>query len=143
MGWLLPLTYLAHIAEEYWGGVGFPEWISSHTSLWLTTTRYLQLNTAFWMAMSLAVLAAALSGRGVWLLVPLSTVVLINGLLHMVSSIATRSYSPGLVTGLVLWVPLGGALLFRLRSILRPVPFFLGAVAGVLLQGVVAVLAFR
>jgi hypothetical protein len=43
-----------------------------------------------------------------WSLPALGTIVLLNGILHVIGSIVTRSYSPGVVTGLLCWIPLGG-----------------------------------
>jgi len=43
-----------------------------------------------------------------WLMTTLATVVVLNGALHITTSALTRSYSPGVVSGLCLWLPLGG-----------------------------------
>ena len=42
--WLFPLTYMFHIGEEYWGGEGFPLWISRVAGVHLTTENFLILN---------------------------------------------------------------------------------------------------
>jgi hypothetical protein len=57
--------------------------------------------------------AAILSARFrlVWPMGPFAAAVFINGPAQMISSILTRSYSPGVITGLTLWIPLGAATL--------------------------------
>lgn len=103
--WLFPLTYLAHIAEEYLGGFG--EWASQVTGVRLANNEILMWNGIGWAAMTAGVALAARSPKWRWVVTTLGGIVLINALLHVGASIATRSYSPGVITGLLLWLPLG------------------------------------
>jgi hypothetical protein len=61
--WLFPATYLAHIAEEYWGGEGFPRWISRVAGATLTTPEFLTLNAVAWVLMAGAMVGVV---RGLW-----------------------------------------------------------------------------
>jgi hypothetical protein len=114
LGLLLPVTYAAHLAEEYWGG--FPAWASAHTGLALTEPVFLSLNFFFFGVVTAGVIAALLAEPAEWLLIPLGTAVLINGAAHLGASLITRSYSPGVITGAVLWIPLGLAIIKTARS---------------------------
>lgn len=141
-GLLLLLTYAAHMAEEYWGGMGFAAWVSLHTGLTMTEPVWLQLNITFYLVMAGAVVAGWLAKPAQWLLLPLGTVVLINGMAHLVTSVLTRSYSPGVVTGVLLWIPLG---ITMLRAGKRHWPrsaFVAGIGLGVVLHVVVPVSAY-
>jgi len=109
---LFPLTYLVHIAEEYWCGGGFHNW-SRVLGMQLDGMRFLQINAVAWTTMLLLCLAALLVIRIRWVVVSFAAAVLLNGLAHMIASIATVSYSPGLVSGLLLWAPLGSYTLLR------------------------------
>lgn len=141
-GLLLLLTYAAHIAEERWGGMGFPAWVSLHTGLVMTTPVWFRLNVGFYLAMAGAVVAGWLSKPAQWLLLPLATVVLINGMAHLVTSVLTLSYSPGLVTGVLLWIPLGIAIL-RAGRPRWPRPAFLSGIGlGVVLHIIVPLTAY-
>jgi hypothetical protein len=105
--WLFPLTYLVHLSEEYWGGEGFPAWFSRLTGADFAVDDFLILNA---IALCLVVTAMGLvsvfpSCR--FLLVALGGVILLNAFLHVGLSIVTRSYSPGAVSGLLCWAPLG------------------------------------
>jgi hypothetical protein len=115
--WLFPITYSFHIGEEYWGGEGFPRWISRIAGAHLTENAFLRLN---FIGIVLMIAGLLLLKRGVrwrWTLSTLGTVVLLNGTLHLIGSILTRSYSPGVLTGLLCWVPLGGfTLCFEWRN---------------------------
>ena len=128
--WLFPTTYSLHIGEEYWGGEGFPRWISMVAGAHLTENEFLVLNFIGMLSMIVGVLLLRHGFCWRWILSTLSAVVLLNGTEHVVGSIITRSYSPGLVTGLLCWVPLGAfALWFEWRNAPRPA-FKAGILAG-------------
>ncbi len=105
LGILLLVTFALHILEEY--SFGFPAWASARTGLTLTEDVFLSLNATFFVIMTACVLVGMLFAPAQWLVLPLGTVVLINGTGHLVASLLTWSYSPGLVTGTLLWIPLG------------------------------------
>jgi len=127
LGILLLVTYALHIIEEY--SFGFPAWASAHTGLALTEEVFLRLNATFFVVMTACVLVGMLFAPAQWLVLPLGTVVLINGTGHLVASLLTWSYSPGLVTGTLLWIPLGLRII-RAARLLWP---FAGVSAGILL----------
>lgn len=124
--WWFPATYLLHAAEEYCTGETFPAWISRLADVHFTATAFLWLNG---ISMAAMLAAAAAAARGVhWLATTLATVVTINGTAHLVGSFATWSWSPGVVTGTLLWLPLGITTLVRTRREL-PARTFVGAAA--------------
>lgn len=105
LGILLLVTYALHIVEEY--ALGFPAWARAHTGLAFTQDVFLRLNATFFGVMAACVVAGMLSAPAQWLTLPLGTAVLINATAHLVASLVTLSYSPGLLTGTLLWIPLG------------------------------------
>ncbi len=76
-----------------------------------------------------------------WLLISFATVVLLNGLLHLAASLVTVSYSPGLFTGLLLWVPLGALVLFGSRTGTTRRAFHAGVIVGIAIHAIVSLLA--
>jgi Protein of unknown function with HXXEE motif len=129
---LFPLTYLVHIAEEYYGG--FPQWASHYLSFRLTTEAFLELNIIAWTIMLCASVLAVRFDSLVWLTVPFAAATFINGCAHAIASAITVSYSPGLISGLALWVPLG---IVTLRHNCRQIShgvFWAGVGFGVLLH---------
>ena len=138
--WLFPLTYLAHIAEEYWGG--FPAWIARFWGVESSVANFLSWNVGALVLMCVGVGLVLATKSYRWLLVSFGTVVLINGVVHTVASVATWSYSPGTVSGLLLYVPLG---LFTLRRAKRSVnarTMRAGIIVGVVMHAVVVLLSF-
>lgn len=92
------------------------------------------------MAVGVAIVLRTKSYR--WLLVSFGTVFLVNGLVHAGASLVTKSYSPGLISGLLLFVPLGAMTLMRGHHLVNRRTFHAGIIVGVLMHGVVVLLAF-
>ncbi len=128
--WLFPLTYVLHATEEYACGETFPVWISRILGVHFTATGFLWLNGVAMAAMIGVVWLAQARDDLRWLLTTLATIITVNGAAHVLGSLASRSYSPGVVTGTFLWLPLGIAVL---RSAWHHRPhdrFALGVVTG-------------
>lgn len=132
-----PATYLLHATEEYCCGETFPAWISRLAGVHFTAEGFLWLNGIAMVAMLVAARLAALP-RTRWLLAALATVVVINAMAHLVGSLATWSYSPGVVTGTLLWLPLGATTLHRARTELSRRGLCGGIAAGILAHGAVS-----
>ena len=58
-------------------------------------------------ALFIGLVAAPLFGAGPILTLSVPVLLLTNGALHLVGTIATRRYSPGVITSVVLFFPLG------------------------------------
>jgi hypothetical protein len=138
--WLLPLTYLAHIAEEYWGG--FPVWIARFWGVESSNANFLEWNGGALVMMCVGVVLVLATKSYRWLLVSFGTALMINGAVHAVASVATRSYSPGLVSGLLFFIPLGLFTLRRARMNVNALTLRAGIIVGVLMHVVVVLLAF-
>jgi len=138
---LFPLTYALHIVEEYYGGERFFNWMSRIVGIQLTEGMFVRINSIAWTAMLLVCLAATRSASLQWTLVALATTVLLNGTAHTVASLITWTYSPGLVTGLLLWVPLGIVTLRRSRPMLSRGAYWASVAFGLALHGMVTLVA--
>lgn len=104
--WLPFALFLIHSVEEI--AFGFPEWATAHFG---STTRFYFLQhhiPLFIVAFASSYLAAKQHGSVFWRV--LTTVwqiqSAVNGLFHVITTIAFREYSPGAVTGLLLFLPL-------------------------------------
>ena len=60
----------------------------------------------------------------------------------LLGTLATSSYSPGLVTGLLLYLPVGFAAVSQGRRVVTPRAFQMALLFGVLIHAAVAVIAF-
>jgi hypothetical protein len=105
--WLFPATYILHLCEEYFVAGGFPLWAERRLRLQFSDAEFVAWN-AF---------AFALMCGGAWLVsrdpkfrfieIALAVAVLGNVLAHVLGSLMTRTHSPGLLTAVALWIPVG------------------------------------
>ena len=67
----------------------------------------------------------------------LGAVVLVNGLTHTILSLAYAEYVPGLITSILLWIPLGIATLLRFRRTMREARYWLCVALGAGINGII------
>ncbi|HJQ20903.1 MAG TPA: HXXEE domain-containing protein [Gemmatimonadaceae bacterium] len=107
--WLPFLAIAAHLVEEFvWPG-GFAEWYRhyppGHTVQ--VSARLLVIVNVLFVALALVppLLGANARGWAYWALV--AAIAGVNGLFHIIATVRGRQYSPGLITGSLLYLPLG------------------------------------
>src|SRR6185436_3174835 len=109
MLWLPLIAILLHMTEEFvWPG-GFAEWYRHFPPgrVAKVSTRFLVVVNLVFVALALLppMLGANARGYAYWMLV--AAIAAANGVFHLVATLRYRAYSPGLVTGVLLYVPLG------------------------------------
>ena len=119
--WLFPLAYGLHIAEEYW--LHFPAWVANLSGRHISNPQFLFLNAIFWLLMVAAVVLIRARPSQLWLVVTLAAILGINAGLHLLGSAVTATYSPGAITGLILYIPL---VAYALRKVIPHVSSGLG-----------------
>ena len=139
---LLPLSNLLHLFEEWFGGEGFAAWTERAVGQPVSTTRFLILNGVVWPLVAVLTLAAIKKPSISWFLTTFGTIVVINALLHGLGTLASASYSPGLVTGLLLYLPLGSLAIRHGQQELPAGAFARAVFLGVAAHIVVALIAF-
>ncbi len=87
---------MIHVAEEYFGGF-------TRVKFSLTMAQFVVVNAAF---VGLALAASLLWPRHPVYCLSIPALLLINTCVHLVPMLATRRYSPGFVSALLLYVPL-------------------------------------
>jgi len=117
-GWLYPATYAIHILEELWGGEGFTAWLARVAGVELSAGQFFNWNALALLLMASGVWLALRYRHLRWLLLAYGVAFLLNALSHLAASLYTLSYSPGLLSGLLLWLPLGALALLRFRQTL-------------------------
>jgi hypothetical protein len=138
--WLLPAAYGLHILEEWFGG--FPEWLALVTGSALPRSAFIAINAVAFAGMVLATLATARRESNGWMGIAISTILLINGVAHVLGSLVTGRYSPGLITGVVLYVPLAQLALMRAWQQADREMFVRGVVTGAGIHVLVFVVAY-
>lgn len=139
LAWLLPPAYAAHILEEWFGG--FPAWIGLVVGSPLPRVWFIVIN-AIAMAMAIAATRASTTREDFgWAGIGVAAVLFVNGFAHALGTVIMRTYSPGLITGVVLYVPLGGLVLLRASTQAQPGAFGRGVAVGLAAHALVFVLA--
>lgn len=104
IAWFLPATILVHQLEEYFGQ--FPLWYSNLLNAELSNQDFIVINAVALFIFTIVALSYFINKNN-QILVALGTLVLVNGMSHLLLSIFTFSYSPGTISGVVLFIPLG------------------------------------
>lgn len=133
--WLPLLAIAAHLIEEFvWPG-GFAKWYRAYPpgSTAVVTTRFLILVNVAFVALALVppVLGPSARSFGYWLVV--AAIAGANGLFHLRASLRTRTYSPGIVTGVAIYIPfavIGGWYLLDAGLVSVPVALQAMVIAG-------------
>jgi len=142
--WLFPLSYLIHIAEEYWGGEGYPAYILRLRGVHMSTARFLAAQSVGFILVTLGVVLARRLKFLPMMLVILGTVVAVNALTHTVTALSSFIYGPGLWSSIFVWGPLGIATLIRFKSMIDDQRQYWIAIAiGIGINVVVGVLTMR
>ncbi len=141
--WIFPLTYLIHIAEEYWGGEGYSAYIFRIRGVHLTPARFLVAQSIGFILVTLAVILARQFNFPQTMLLILGTIVLTNGLTHSVTSITAHGYAPGLYSSILIWIPLGIITLLRFKGAVSKQRYWLCIGIGVLVNVMIGVVTMR
>jgi len=142
--WLFPLSYLIHIAEEYWGGEGYPAYIFRLRGVHMSTGRFLAAQSVGFILVTIGVIVARRLKFLPMMLVILGSVVVVNALTHTVTALSTFIYGPGLFSSIFVWGPLGIATLIRFKSMIDDQRQYWIAIAiGIGINVVVGILTMR
>jgi hypothetical protein len=108
MASLLPLAIIAHIIEEFVFPGGFIQWYRDNSpdiASGITKSRLTIVNLVF-MVLSFMPLLLGPGTQGLSWLLALSSITAVNALFHIVGSARTKTYSPGEVTAMFIYLPL-------------------------------------
>ena len=113
-----PVVFIIHVLEE---APGFVAWFNSLVPRGITQSLFLRVNAVGLVITVLIVLFVATSqdsdpAAGLALAAWVGFLMLANGLLHIVGTVAHARYCPGVVTGTLLYLPYGAIFL---RGIVR------------------------
>jgi hypothetical protein len=141
--WVFPLTYLIHIAEEYWGGEGYPAYILRLRGVHLSTTKFLVAQGVGFVLVTIGVILARQLHFPQMMLLVMGTIVLVNGLTHTVTAITSLTYGPGLVSSILIWMPLGLFILIRYRQAVSRKRYWLAIAVGVSVNVIIGIFTMR
>jgi hypothetical protein len=141
--WAFPVSYLIHIAEEYWGGEGYSAYLYRLRGVHLSTWRFFFFHG---LGVVLVTIGIPISLTMKWprfFLGIMGALVVSNGITHTVTALRHGGYGPGLVSCLLIWVPLGLVTLFLLYGEMPPLRLAVTISIGVAINATVALIALR
>jgi hypothetical protein len=141
--WVFPITYLIHIAEEYWGGEGYPAYILRLRGVHMSTTRFLVAQSLGVVLVTIGVILARRFNFPQMMLIILGAIVLVNGITHSVTALGIRRYGPGLWSSIFIWIPLGIFTLLRFKNGVSGRKYWIAIAIGVGVNVVVGILTMR
>ena len=109
--WLFPVAYLLHIVEEYWAD--FNGWVEKLWQVESSDRYFLIWNGIALVAMAVSVSRVLKTKSWRWLILGFGWSVLGNGLLHLYATIRTQTYTPGVLTSIICWLPLAAFTICR------------------------------
>ena len=141
--WVFPVTYLIHIAEEYWGGEGYPAYILRLRGVHMSTARFLAAQSVGLILVTIGVILARRFKLPRMMLVILGAIVLVNAVTHTLTALSIMRYGPGLWSSIFIWGPLGVFTLIRFRNGVARKQFWIAIAIGVGVNVVVGILTMR
>ena len=142
--WLFPLSYVIHIAEEYFGGEGYPAYILRLRGVHMSTARFLAAQSVGFILVTIGIVLARRLKFLPMMLVILGALVAGNALTHTGTALSILSYGPGLVSSIFVWGPLGIATMIRYKSALDDQRQYWFAIAiGVAINVVIGILTMK
>lgn len=140
---MFPVTYFFHILEEYYGGEGYSAYLLRLRGIHFSPTRFLLVQTIGLTLMIVGIILARRLRFPNQLSVILGALTLVNGLTHVILSLVYAEYVPGLITSLILWIPLGLATLVSLKPTLRESRYWLCITVGVGINGIIELITSK
>ena len=138
--WLLAAAFLVHVTEEWLGG--FPQWLARIVSRPLPDDAFFILNGVVLALIVAGIRAAARDQSNGWIAVTIATIALVNTAAHIAGAILVRGYAPGLISAVILYVPLGALTMIRAFDQAPRAQLSRGIAAGLLLHAALFPIVF-
>jgi hypothetical protein len=100
-----------HLIEEYVYPGGFLRWVQSAVGFAPNAAEAVVINALF-----VGLVATPLFSAGPVLSLSVPALLLTNGAMHVIGTIATKRYSPGVITSVLLFFPLGVYAISRAKT---------------------------
>ncbi len=109
MNWIFSAFVVAaviHVLEEYACPGGFSDWmrrLNPRFAPWITARFAVIINGLFLL---LCVMGAVVASKSLVFSLSVASLLFFNGLTHLAGTIRAKRYAPGVVSGVLLYVPL-------------------------------------
>lgn len=139
----MPSAYLIHLLEEYFGGVGFPHWFSNLLNISLTPENFILINAFGFSATLIITILYNLDKANDFIIAVLGTLFFVNGIVHLLATLFSATYSPGTITGVIIYIPLGILIFKMIFPRIKKEQRMLCFVTAIVVQIIVALIAYN
>jgi hypothetical protein len=107
--WILPISVVLHITEEFLFPGGFMSWWKKYepAKAKSITSRYLIIINVLLVAISFNPVLSGLTSRGIIWWLSVASILVVNSYFHIKAVILSKRYSPGVITSILIYMPLG------------------------------------
>ena len=141
--WSFPISYLIHIAEEYWGGEGYSAYLYRLRGVHLSNGRFFFFQGLGVVLVIIGIFISLQLRFPRFFLGIMGALVLSNGITHTVTALRHGGYGPGLVSCVLVWIPLGLVTLFLLYGEMPAARLAVTIAIGIGINATVALIALR
>ena len=134
--WIILLVSMVHVFEEYFGG--FVKMMQEYGPMeGMTKNLFLTVNAVFIL---LCALAAIINVSVPIYSLSIVALIFINSFIHIGAAIRVRGYAPGIITAVLLYMPISAYtyLLYFQATLLDPIVFGLSFMLGAAWMGLAA-----
>ena len=139
--WVFMIIFVVHLTEEFWAGVSLSADPNRIRGANLTPAQFIILTGFGVLLMTLGLIIAKRFSFLEWIMVCLGAIIFVNGLVHIFGSMRLVRYTPGLITGILLFIPLGAVTLLSLKGNMSARRYWLAFSVGILIHIAVLFLA--
>jgi hypothetical protein len=104
--WTFVPVYFVHLLDERFCGVGTANWSTAYSPVDFSNYAWLWVNATSMLVFALVVVLIARRTLPEWIVVGLSVHLLLHALMRVVGTVVFASLWPGLVSGVLLCLPL-------------------------------------
>lgn len=134
---ILQVSFLMfHQFEEYVFPGGFQNFFNEEIlnkslkiKIQLSNSGILIVNVLF--GWTFYIISAVIAESALWFSAGIVAITIINGVLHSAAALVKRKYNPGLITGIVFFIPLGVYFFYNIRSDLNFIFILKGAAIAI------------
>jgi uncharacterized membrane protein SirB2 len=77
------------------------------------------------------------------ILIALGTLLFVNGVVHIAASLLTVTYSPGTISGVIVYIPLGILIFKNIFPLLPEQQRYFSVATGIILHIIISIIAFN
>ena len=128
--WLFPPVYLVHLIDERLFANGTAAWATQHMGVYLTNEAWLIINVVWFFFFTLSTWLVARGTWPDWVVLALATHIAVHSLARVWGSLVFAGWSPGVVSGVTLCLPLAAATFARSFRRMAPRQVVTGLIVG-------------